>query len=239
MKSLRIQSTIGLFLRPSIATQSLRVQARWASGSASSPSASKESAAPSIPSPIPLVPDVETFLSVIGRDLKQHAAKIPSWEALFTLTTDQLRELGVEPPRSRRYLLRWRQRFAEGRYGPGGDFKHVKDGKAELRVLEIDKDPLSRERYVVNVPVGQTVEETPREELVRVARYHVKGAHTIRGPYALPIKAQGGAVVAATEGMWEDVRGHKVDGGERRQAEVRFKRRVAERKALREKQGFY
>lgn len=145
----------------------------------------------------------------------------------------------MEPPRSRRYLLRWRQRFSEGRYGPGGDFKHVKDGKAELRVLEIEKDPLTRERYVVNVPAGQTVEETPREELVRVARYQVKGAHTIRGPSALPMKAQGGAVVAATEGMWEDVRGHKVDGGERRQAEVRFKRRVAERKALREKQGFY
>jgi len=128
----------------------------------------------------------------------------------------------------------------EGRYGPGGDFKHVKDGKAELRVLEIDKDPLTRERYVVNLPAGQSVEETAREELVRVARYQIKGAHTIRGPYALPMKgAESAAVVATTEGMWEDVRGHKVDGGERRQAEVRFKRRVAERKALKEKQGFY
>lgn len=135
--------------------------------------------------------------------------------------------------------MRWRQRFIEGRYGPGGDFKHVKDGKAELRVLEVDRDPLTRERYVVNVPAGQSVEETPWEDLVRVAQYQVKGAHTIRGPYALPMKGEGGAVVAATEGMWEDVRGHKVDGGERRQAEVRFKRRVAERKALREKQGFY
>ncbi|KAB5563296.1 IGR protein motif-domain-containing protein [Coniochaeta sp. 2T2.1] len=240
MKSLRIQSAIGLLLRPSIATPALRVQSRWSSAAASTPSTTKENSTPSsIPSPIPLVPDVETFLSVIGRDLKQHAAKIPSWEALFTLSTDQLRELGVEPPRSRRYLLRWRQRFAEGRYGPGGDFKHVQDGKAELRILEIDKDPLTREKLVVNVPAGQKVEETPREELVRVAQYKVKGAHTICGPYALPLKGQAGAVVATTEGMWEDVRGHKVDGGERRQAEVRFKRRVAERKALREKQGFY
>jgi hypothetical protein len=49
----------------------------------------------------------------------------------------------------------------------------------------------------------------------------------------------GTAQLKVTEGMWEDRRGHKVDGGERRQAEVRFKRRVAERKALREQQGFY
>jgi hypothetical protein len=49
----------------------------------------------------------------------------------------------------------------------------------------------------------------------------------------------GGARVTVTEGMWEDKRGHKVDGGERRRDEIRFKRRVAERKALRESQGFY
>jgi hypothetical protein len=185
------------------------------------------------------VPDVETFLTVIGRDLKEHAAKIPSWEALFTLSSDQMRELGIEPPRSRRYLLRWRQRFAEGRFGPGGDFKYVKDGKAELKVLEVDKDALTRERYVVNIPEGQKVEETPWEELVRVNGYKVRGPHTVVGPYALPVPGKAGAKVTVTEGMWEDTRGHKVDGGERRQAEVRFKRRVAERKALREKQGFY
>jgi hypothetical protein len=137
-------------------------------------------------------------------------------------------------------LLRWRQRFQQGRFGPGGDFKHVNDGKAELRVLEVDKDPLTRLRYVVNVPPGQTVEETPTEQLARVAHYQVKGAHTICGPYALPVKgSEDAAIVKTTEGMWEDRRGHKVDGGERRQAEVRFKRRVAERKALKEKQGFY
>lgn len=231
MRSLRIQSALGVLLRPTISPAAPACQARWSSGDANS--------SPSIPSPIPLVPDVETFLTVIGRDLKAHAAKIPSWEALFTLTTDQMRELGIEPPRSRRYLLRWRQRFAEGRFGPGGDFQHVKDGKAELKVLEVDKDALTRERYVVNVPEGQKVEETQWEQLVRVGGYRVKGPHTIVGPYALPVPGKAGAKVAVTEGMWEDRRGHKVDGGERRQAEVRFKRRVAERKALREKQGFY
>jgi hypothetical protein len=32
------------------------------------------------------------------------------------------------------------------------------------------------------------------------------------------------------EGIWEIRRGHKVDGGERRKAEVRAKRRAAENK---------
>jgi hypothetical protein len=232
MSSLRIPSTLRVLLRPTISTSAPACQARWASSDSNS-------STPNIPSPIPLVPDVETFLTVIGRDLKDHAAKIPSWEALFTLSSDQMRELGIEPPRSRRYLLRWRQRFAEGRFGPGGDFKYVKDGKAELKVLEVDKDSLTRERYVVNVPEGQKVEETPWEELVRVSGYKVRGPHTVVGPYALPVPGKAGAKVTVTEGMWEDRRGHKVDGGERRQAEVRFKRRVAERKALREKQGFY
>ncbi|KAK0727284.1 IGR protein motif-domain-containing protein [Lasiosphaeria miniovina] len=190
---------------------------------------------PLIPRPIPLVPDVETFLTVIGRGLKQHASKFPTWEALFTLTTDQLRELGVEPPRSRKYLIRWRQRFREGKFGVGGDLKYVSNGAAELRVLELAPTPLLRKRYVVNIPPGKKIEEVLRGQMMRPLGYKVRGTRTIVGPYALPKKD--GSRITVTEGMWEDRRGHKVDGGERRKAEVRFKRGVAERKARRERLG--
>lgn len=223
----RLHSALGLLLRPQITAPGLRLQTRWSS---------KDTQAPAVPPTLPFVPDVETFLTLIGRGLRQHAPKFPSWEALFSLTSDQLRELGVEPPRTRRYLLRWRQRFREGKFGIGGDLQHVEGGTAKLKVLEVEKDPLTKVRSVVNVPAGQELEDVPRDELVRVAGYHVKGARTIVGPYALPTK-EGGAVVSVTEGMWEDKRGHKVDGGERRRAEVRFKRRIAERRAAREKAG--
>jgi hypothetical protein len=235
MKPFRIQSALGLLLRPcaapSVTAPGLRAQARWAHKSA-------QPQLPLIPEPIPFVPDVETFLKVIGRDLKQHASKFPTWDALFTLSSDQLRELGVEPPRTRRYLLRWRQRFREGKFGIGGDLQHVENGVAELKIHETDKTPLIRLRRVVNVPSGKKVEELSPSEMVRVEGFTVQGVRTIVGPYALPVRG-GTAQLKVTEGMWEDRRGHKVDGGERRQAEVRFKRRVAERKALREQQGFY
>ena len=238
MKSLRVQSALGLLFRPcavsapTVVTPGLRAQARWAHKSA------QQSEIPQIPAPIPFVPDVETFLTVIGRGLKQHASKFPTWDALFTLTSDQLRELGVEPPRTRRYLLRWRQRFREGKFGIGGDIKHIEDGAAELRIQEEDQTPLVRVRRVVNVPPGKKIDELSPADMVQVGGFKVQGVRTIVGPYALPMK-YGGARLTVTEGMWEDRRGHKVDGGERRQAEIRFKRRVAERKALRESQGFY
>ncbi|KAJ4302200.1 telomere length regulation protein [Collariella sp. IMI 366227] len=236
MKSLRIQSALGLLLRPCAAplvtAPGLRAQARWAHKKTT------PSELPLVPEPIPLVPDVNTFLTVIGRGLKQHASKFPTWEALFTLTTDQLRELGLEPPRTRRYLLKWRQRFREGKFGIGGDLKHVENGIAELKILETIKSPLITARQVVNVPAGKKIEEVEQNEMVPVRGFTVDGVRTITGPYALPMK-YGGARITVTEGMWEDRRGHKVDGGERRRDEIRFKRRVAERKALRESQGFY
>ncbi|KAI1805496.1 IGR protein motif-domain-containing protein [Daldinia bambusicola] len=193
-------------------------------------------AAPAIPPPTPFIPDVQTFLTVIGRGLSQHASKFPTWEALFSLTSDQLRELGIEPPRTRRYLLQWRQRFLRGQYGIGGDLQHVADGKADLRILESDAaDPVNPRKYVVNVPPGRSVKECALEEISRVRGYKVEGAKTIVGPYALPLKGGEGARVMITEGMWEDRRGHKVDGGERRRTEIRYKRRIAERREMRER----
>ncbi|KAI0408186.1 IGR protein motif-domain-containing protein [Xylaria palmicola] len=207
--------------------------------------ASTTASPPPVPAPTPLVPDVPTFLTVIGRGLKQHAAKIPDWDALFTLTSEELRELGVEPPRARKYLLRWRQRFRLGQYGVGGDLRHVEDGVARLEVLEEDltaaaasgaADPARTPRkFVVNVPAGRAPKDCDPAELARVQGYHVQGAKDIVGPYVLPVKGGQGARIAVTEGMWEDRRGHKIDGGERRRTEVRYKRRIAERREARER----
>jgi hypothetical protein len=194
---------------------------------------------PSIPRPTPFVPDVQTFLTLIGRNLSQHAAKIPSWTALFSLTSTQLRELGVEPPRSRRYLLRWRENFRNGQYGIGGDFKHVENGVAQIRVVEVPvsgHDAASTtlssgsRKIVVNVAAGGSATEKP-VDLVPVKGLHLKGAHTIVGPHVQPVKGGKAAQIVVKEGLWEHRRGHKIDGGERRQAEIRAKKRGEERRA--------
>jgi hypothetical protein len=193
-----------------------------------------------IPRPTPFVPDTQTFLSLIGRNLSQHASKIPSWRALFSLTSTQLKELGVDPPRNRRYLLRWREKFRNKEYGVGGDFKFVKNGIAELRVAEI---PVSghhaatatlspgKRKIVVNVAAGGSAPDKPSGRSVPAKGLHVQGAHTIVGPYVQPVKGGKGARIVVKEGLWEERRGHKIDGGERRQAEVRAKRRGEEKRA--------
>ncbi|KAF7902602.1 hypothetical protein EAF00_002505 [Botryotinia globosa] len=200
--------------------------------------------APPVPRPTPFVPDAQTFLTLIGRNLSQHASKIPSWKALFTLTSDQLRELGVEPPRSRRYLLRWREKFRKGQYGIGGDLQHIENGIAELRVVEVpSSDPRhstatatsspGQKKIVVNVPTGGSAEDSLAGQMVPVQGLRIKGAHTIIGPHVQPSKGRQAAKIVVKEGLWEDRRRHKIDGGERRQAEVRAKRRGEEKRAAR------
>ena len=90
-----------------------------------------------IPQPTPFIPDAPTFLKAIGRGLSAHASKIPSWDALFTLSSSQLKDLGIEPARTRRYLLHWREKFRNGEFGVGGDCRFVQDGVAELRVVDV------------------------------------------------------------------------------------------------------
>lgn len=205
-----------------------------------------------VPKPIPFIPDHTAFLSAIGRGLSAHATKIPSWEALFTLTSPQLKELGVEPARSRRYLLHWREKFRNGEYGIGGDCQHVTDGVAELQVVQAPvapnpalgntisprsamatatRDPGTR-KFVVNIPAGAEAPAEPVEKLNKVSGVILKGANTIKGSYIEPVKGSNGlrARLRLQEGIWEVRRGHKVDGGERRRAEVRAKRRAAENK---------
>ncbi len=213
-----------------------------------------------VPEPIPLVPDVKTFLTVIGRDMKRFADKFPSWESLFSLTSPQLKELGFERTRDRRYLQRWLHNFRQGRFGPGGDFKYVRDGQAVLKVATAPKNQMTDWKWVVNVPApppaapastddasASATDATAAAEVEagtevdsdavatgRVQGYSVRGARAISGPYVVPAAGGNFATVKVTEGMWEHKRGRKIDGGERRQAETRFKLRVAARKAARE-----
>ena len=202
------------------------------------------------PKPTPFIPDHTSFLTAIGRGLSAHAAKIPSWDALFTLSSIQMKELGIEPARSRRYLMHWREKFRNGEYGIGGDCKHVSDGVAELKLVDAPvgahpvpgmsersakatatHDPGTR-KVVVNVPLGAEAPVEPLETLRSVKGVVVKGAKTIKGSYVEQVKGSGGLKVRIRlqEGLWEERRGHKVDGGERRKAEVRAKRRAAENK---------
>lgn len=206
-----------------------------------------------VPKPIPFIPDHTTFLSAIGRGLAAHAPKIPSWDALFTLSSHQLKELGVEPARSRKYLLHWREKFRNGEYGIGGDCQHVADGVAELRLVEapVGPHPLpgmhprsamstathdpGMRKVVVNVPVGAEAPVEPLDTIRGVQGVVVQGAQTIKGSFVEQVKGSSGlkARLRMREGIWEETRGHKVDGGERRKAEVRAKRRAAENKEKR------
>lgn len=203
-----------------------------------------------IPSPTPFVPDAPTFLSLIGRNLTQHAAKIPSWEALFSLTSKQLRELGVEPARSRRYLLRWREKFRNGDYGIGGDLQQVVDGCGEVKVVAAstaanggkgqdemiaDTRALVGRKVIVNLPSAVPAPTLSTTELKPVKGLKVLGAHTVSGSHVELVKGTMGRVgrITVKEGLWEQRRGHKIDGGERRKAEVRAKRRSEERRTTR------
>ncbi|KAK4698070.1 hypothetical protein P7C71_g124, partial [Lecanoromycetidae sp. Uapishka_2] len=202
-----------------------------------------------IPQPIPFCPDAPTFLSLIGRGLSQHAAKIPTWQSLFSLTSNQLREIGVEPARTRRYLLWWRDRFRKGVFGIGGDLRNVKDGSAELRVVEVPipkaaspnasststATGLTRVRkMIVNAPTGE-IGNASSGRLKAVEGMKVFGAGSIVGPYVQRVKGTSGSVatIKVQEGMWEVRRGVKVDGGERRKVQVRRKRLLEERKTTR------
>ena len=200
---------------------------------------------PKVPETIPFVPDVPTFLTVIGRGLNQHASKFPSWNALFSYSSQELRDLGIEPARNRRYLLHWRHKFRNKEFGIGGDLKHVKDGVAELRLLEVPStspSPYAKAgtgtkapgtiKIVANVPNGSDKPDVPLTKVKPVKNVKVRGARTICGPWVQSVKGTSGlgARLAVQEGIWEHRRGHKVDGGERRKAEVRAKRRAQERR---------
>lgn len=115
-----------------------------------------------------------------------------------------------------------------------------------MRVLEIPSQdsssasaseaPISASRtrrIVVNVPAEEEEQAALLTQAVPVQGLKVKGVRTIVGPHVQPLKGGIGAQIEVIEGLWEQRRGHKVDGGERRKAEVRAKKRAEARKAAR------
>ena len=161
-----------------------------------------------------------------------------------------MKSLGIEPARSRRYLIWWRDRFRRGISGPGGDLKHLVDDQAELRVVEMPLNPSGPVKSASDVPaalphrvkrivVNETAEsleqQSASEDLKPVAGMQVSGPRTIAGPFVTHVKGTRGsvAIVKRQEGMWEVKRGHKVDGGERRRKEVRRKRTIEQNKTAR------
>ena len=148
--------------------------------------------------------------------------------------------------------------------GIGGDLAHVKDGVAELKIVEVPsdrsidkvatltKDPGMR-KVIINSPSTtetadtESINQTPPpisslapppkvdlSEAKPVAGIKMLSGTGIGGRGVQAVKGrQGVATLKVQEGLWEQRRGHKVDGGERRREEVRAKRRAAERKAAR------
>ncbi|KAJ5328977.1 hypothetical protein MYU51_016537 [Penicillium brevicompactum] len=202
-----------------------------------------------VPAPTPFVPDVETFLKLIGREMSKQASKIPSWEDLFNLNSNQLRQAGVEPARQRRYLIRKREKFRNGVYGPGGDLHTVVNGVAQLRVTEVPFDTPGLPQKTVNAeavtssatlapgmvktlvnlaPDVTTYFHNGKTAIKKFAEMRIHQGYQPMGPYLQPMKGSKGAaaLISVQEGMWEDKRGHKVDGGERRRREVQNKKRL-------------
>lgn len=163
--------------------------------------------------------------------------------------------LGVEPARSRRYLLWWRDRYRKGVFGIGGELKNVKDGEAEVRVVEMpafrsearasntNKGAVKAEALfpkmrtmVVNEPPEALEKIVSAEGLKAVKGMTIRGARTIVGPFIQLVKGTKGSVarIKVQEGLWEVKRGEKIDGGERRKVMVRRKRLLEERKTRRD-----
>lgn len=184
------------------------------------------------------------------------------------MSSAQMKDAGIEPPRARRYILWWRERFRHGITGIGGDLQKVQGGIAELRVVEVPTNKpapatVSRDagvkKVVVNVEPTVVLPEDPanpkpKEEKVKgsvltamrpAQRMRKEEAKAVNGVKTVQGNVIGGtgveyvkghtgvARLRVKEGLWEQRRGHKVDGGERRRAEVRAKRRAAERKNAR------
>ncbi|EWC46174.1 hypothetical protein DRE_04552 [Drechslerella stenobrocha 248] len=66
------------------------------------------------PEPSSTAPDVATFLTKIGRNMIQHESKFTDWKHFVGATPRQLRDMGIEPARDRRYLIDWRERYRSG-----------------------------------------------------------------------------------------------------------------------------
>ena len=134
----------------------------------------------------------------------------------------------------------WRDRYRKGIHGVGGDLEHVVDGAAKLKVVEVPIPGATipglgiqrTKKFVVNIPPDTDGKDLQVEQLRPVSGMKIVGERTIAGPYIQPEKGTSGSVATmkVQDGMWEERRGVKVDGGERRKAMVRRKRYLEEMK---------
>lgn len=211
-----------------------------------------------VPPPTPFVPDVPTLLKLIGRNMKKYATKLPAWDDFFRLSSPEMRDMGIETAQDRRYILRWREKFRKGEYGVGGDLLNVEDGVAELRAVQAPIEKRTDEKMkknnasaaaatattgslitapghkwvIVNPPRGQPVSLTTTTTIPKFAEIRLHDGNQIKGPYIKFVKGAHATVaeLRAEEGMWEHKLGRKIDGGERRRAQVRVKMRAQERR---------
>ena len=89
-----------------------------------------------------------------------------------------------------------------------------------------------KKKVVINLPPEVSIESVPEAELVLIKGFKARGAHTIISQFTTKIKGTGAGVAKfqVREGLWEEKRAVKIDGGESRKAEVRHKRRIEENK---------
>lgn len=66
----------------------------------------------SIPKRTTEVPNVLAFLTKIGRDSLEHSEIFSTWKKLFTITSVQMKDQGIETA-LRRYILNWRYKFSQ------------------------------------------------------------------------------------------------------------------------------
>lgn len=121
---------------------------------------------------------------------------------------------------------------------------------AEIRVVEIPRVKPAKDavahgatatqmpgmiKLPVNLPVGQTEPTGDTSLLKKPNGIKLFMGTEVHGPYLQRVKGTKGqvGVLKVQEGLWEIRRGHTVDGGERRKAEVRFKRAVEANKKAR------
>ena len=92
-----------------------------------------------------------------------------------------------------------------------------------------------KKKIVVNLPADVRTADLSESQLVQLQAVKgvpsIQGGNTIVGPHVVPMRGAKTSKVVVKEGMWEYRIGRKIDGGERRQAEVRAMRRAEERKA--------
>ncbi|KAH3679830.1 hypothetical protein WICPIJ_008492 [Wickerhamomyces pijperi] len=66
-----------------------------------------------VPQPTPLIPDVATFFNKIGRGTAEQAENFPTWESLFTTTSFEMKEKGLDI-QTRRYILKQVEHLRQG-----------------------------------------------------------------------------------------------------------------------------